>query len=540
MKKPLRRIAALLLAACCFFSFFGCASAKDIVSAMIKIIKSNNSEETTSAETDAPETTLTVDIDTTSAETATPINSPDAPDDEEPDVNRDSVFLQYICPAVFALSFTNYSVVEYYPLSDPYTLWEALGWYTGYLYMADGTVELSKDTIGILTKLFTGSDEFIDCPDDYIDGGYIEKRVATYSFPGFCYSMEDYFGDEGTMQFAIETDGYAVYSHIFEILDGEGIYTADYEWFFEESGDNPPYTLINYTLPSLEDDYYESEYYLASADELQEYVDINNMQRICFADGNRLYIDYSESSVNYEDMPEGGAGYYQEAYFERRNGWLAVSFLSTDLYEGEYWSGYYRGCSYWHDYEYDRMLCTIEAATEAPEWQYDNVLNFYLSEPLEAGIDVWAIYTDHETLELSYFTEYEDAEYTNYVIIELDAESKLIQFIKTYSVFSPGTEVESQYFTELTCYYNDELDEEFVTYFTKYFNELDNNTREVTVNYVSADDSFKETYKIPKTWEFLPYGFIPEQVYSNEGLTKRYEYPGDNKNYEIWASYGVG
>jgi hypothetical protein len=529
MKKPFRRIIALLLAACCLYSFSGCASVKDIISTLIKIKEKYGSEETTTFETDLPETLA--EADTTASETVNPINA-----EEEPAADSSVTFREYIVPAVFALSFTNYSVDEYKALSDPNTLWEALGWYTGYLYMSDGTTELSKETIAVLTKLFCGSDEFIDCPADFIDGEYIEKRVATYSFPGFCYMMEDYFGDEGTMQFAVETDGFAVYSHILEIIDGEGIYTTDYEWYFEESGGNPPYALTDYALPSLGEDYYDGEYYLVSADELEEYIDINNMQHVCLADGNRVFIDYS---ATYDDMPEG-EGIYQQSYYERRDGWLAVSFLSSDSVSGEYWGGYYRGFNYWHDFESGRMICTIEAATEAPEWQYDNVINFHLIDPIELGLDVWGIYTDYGTIELSYVIEYADTEYTYYVITEIDAESKLIQFVKTYSVFSPGTDSESHSYTEYTCYYNDELDDEFVSYYTQNFDEMEHNTRTVTVNYPSIDENYNAAYEVPKTWELIPAGYSYEQLYLNKGLTKSYEYPGDNINYEIWASMAVG
>lgn len=534
MKSQLRRIIALLLAACCLYSFTGCASVKDIVSALLRIKNRHDGEETTASETDITET-LTADV----TETAEPADTEEDPG-ESPAADSADYFRQYIDPAVFALSFTNYAVSEYKSMSDPITLWEALGWYTGYLYMFDGTTELSKETIADLTELFTGSDEFIDCPADYIDEEYIEKRVATYSFPGFCYLMEDYFGDEGTMQFVVEADGYTVYSHILEIVDGEGLYTTDYEWYFEEAGGNPPYLLTEYTLPSLEEKSYDGEYYLLSADELEEYIDINNMQNICLADGNRLFIDFSSTYDGFDTESEDGSETYQQSYFERRDGWLAASFLSTDPVYGEYWGGYYRGFNFWNDIDSGRMICAIEAATEAPEWQYDSMLNFYLSEPLESATDVWGIYTDYGTIELSYVTEYEDIDYTYYVIIEIDAESKLIQLIKTYSVFSPGTDTESHSFTELTCYYNDELDDEFAAYYTQHFDEMEKNTRKVTVNYLSIDEDYKTVYDVPKTWELLPSGYGYDQLYLNKGLTKSYEYPGDNINYEIWASLAVG
>ncbi|NLB15587.1 MAG: hypothetical protein GX827_02090, partial [Clostridiales bacterium] len=335
MKSQLRRIIALLLAACCLYSFAGCASVKDIVSALIRVKNRHDGDETTASETDITET-LTADV----TETAEPADTEEDPG-ESPAADSADYFRQYIDPAVFALSFTNYAVSEYKSMSDPITLWEALGWYTGYLYMFDGTTELSKETIADLTELFTGSDEFIDCPDDYIDEEYIEKRVATYSFPGFCYLMEDYFGDEGTMQFVIEADGYTVYSHILEIVDGEGLYTTDYEWYFQEAGGNPPYLLTEYTLPSLEEKSYDGEYYLLSADELEEYIEFNNMQNICLADGNRLFIDFSSTYDGFDTESEDGSETYQQSYFERRDGWLAASFLSTDPVYGEYWGGYY-------------------------------------------------------------------------------------------------------------------------------------------------------------------------------------------------------
>ena len=71
MKKPFRRIIALLLAACCLYSFSGCASVKDIISTLIKIKEKYGSEETTTFETDLPETST--EADTTASETVNPL-----------------------------------------------------------------------------------------------------------------------------------------------------------------------------------------------------------------------------------------------------------------------------------------------------------------------------------------------------------------------------------------------------------------------------------------------------------------------------------
>ena len=77
MKKPFRRIIALLLAACCLYSFSGCASVKDIISTLIKIKEKYGSEETTTFETDLPETLA--EADTTASETVNPINAEEEP-----------------------------------------------------------------------------------------------------------------------------------------------------------------------------------------------------------------------------------------------------------------------------------------------------------------------------------------------------------------------------------------------------------------------------------------------------------------------------
>ena len=141
---------------------------------------------------------------------------------------------------------------------------------------------------------------------------------------------------------------------------------------------------------------------------------------------------------------------------------------------------------------------------------------------------------DDSTITISSGTESED--YVNQKNIVMDKGTfRIYKIISTSRFLEDGEEVMSAEYTENYEYSADIAIPDDCAEIIKQFG---GKKRKVTV--VDVGDQLSNgtmTYSVPCGWELYPYDGYS---YMDEGLTKLYEYPGDDADYTIYVSFAAG
>ena len=527
MKKAIKPVfaaalASLTLAAC------GCQSISDIEGRLDGLLT-----DTAAPGTEAPVTIAgsfftpepeTKPETTASPETTAAVTAAHAGTDQTPPAVSENTVREMLDPYVFAVSFTYYGVYDLPPMTNPETLWETIGWYAGYQYIVNAVGSYTDDEIKQIQRCLTGSDEYIECPDFFISDELAEHKGGKWKFGYFIEAMNEYFGGYGVFNYVSEFDGLEASGNITEEADD-----GEYSWlvFVTFGHDDNGYYVADARVPDgggpdigtpmIYEDGQE-----VSAEDLEIMMEQNDFSFL-LKDGIKMRETETSSYAGETDS-------VYEVYYYYENGGL----VQVAVNEGKFSSGYVGGFDLYRDGTKGRIVCSPATYFSGESKVSDEMLEKQLTRTL-LFTEKWFITAeDDSTITISSGTESED--YVNQKNIVMDKGTfRIYKIVSTSRFLEDGEEVMSAEYTENYEYSADIAIPDDCAEIIKQFG---GKKRKVTV--VDVGDQLSNgtmTYSVPCGWELYPYDGYS---YMDEGLTKPYEYPGDDVDYTIYVSFAAG
>ena len=472
--------------------------------------------------TDAPETipgvifTPETKPEETSAETASETEAP-------PAVNQ-MTLREILNPYLFAVSFTFYGILDPEPMTDPMTLWEAIGWYAGYQYLTDGVGSYSDDDIKKIQRCFTNSDEYIDCPDLMIDDEMIENADGTWRFGYFIESMVDYFGGYGVFNYQLDFKGLEAEGTIFQEIEGEEFSWTTIVTFGEsESG----YHILSVRIPDGGGEMPSGSYLIyedgqeVGEDDFAIMVDQNDLSFL-LQNGVRMK---ETSSSDYGD----GSKINAEIYYYYEDGDIVQLATGDDIN-----SAYYRGFDFHPDPKSGRVVCASQTRGSDDHKASDGMMEKMVSRELIFSEKWYITNENEETITIS--SGYEENGYVSRSDVVMDKGTfRIFEINRTFEYTEEGGGTSLVRWNASYEYSNDlELPKDLAGLIS----EFKGKTRKVTVVDLNGElASGTVTYDVPVSWEFSQY---EGHTYMDENCSKPYEYPGDDIDYTIYISFAVG
>ncbi len=422
----------------------------------------------------------------------------------------DLAFADSVAGQAFAVAMTYWDSsygVETSP-SDSAFAWEALGWYSAWIYRTRELDLMPADTAqAFLASL--GCENTDLKPEEVMDYGMPQvfrgRDGVSYDFGWFRDRIDELLGTEVEVSIdpsAAQTVNATVTQHFAGGLQGETVYTLGFEAGEQTDGEFP-WVLKSVTLPD-----FAPEVDPALTFTWEEVEQANRLGSVLEA--------YPAVCMYSREFPENG-----NTWLFSRNGNPALVVEGPD-----YCSGQYRGC--WFDYEKDDagvVRARIGAFdTTAGSWEaLDSML-------LESFRDASVLRLDRIEDNLIWA----DCLYRGGYREKLAFDRNTL-VLRELMVLSEEGEVLGS-----NCYDYVEAPD------FKFLDSWDHSLREVSVTWESYEgqeaNRYTETVSIPADWEYLPYEcrWGEYTAYTNADYIGDYEYPGDNVDYELFLTTAKG
>lgn len=460
-------------------------------------------------------------------ETAAPVAETE-PTASAPEQNEKKQFSEFAPPYIFAVTFTYFGREEFPAITEPDIIWEALAWYGGYNSFFNGKAEISDDELKSAMKVITGSDEFIECPDDWISDGSVQHDNGVYSFPDFNNAMEMYFDGGEFEYFYVAGDQQdAATGVIRQTREGEAYdFTVYFE--FAESGDS--YILEHHifgddNLPyPVEPDEGELENpEPVSYDRLNEIADANDLDKLIGEDeAMRQMFSYVGDITDI-------------TYVFYKNGHIATASTYQSNEGGDSYGAYYMALEINMDEDGTVVCSPSGGTTEMYDLNYSNYIRSMTDLWIEQNAEVYLYYDDGELEGLRWVSEgeYDTIKTTYSLLYYKDSLRVYSSSVMTEMDTGDGVELYGNTIRYETVKLAD-IDNPLVAK----LNDFDGDLKTVTM-VVLGEYGYTNEYVMPGSWRFSTY-VDDENIYADENCSEHFVYPGDGVDYTIYISYAKG